>query len=344
MTRLLHEGLPLLDVRAPVEYQQGAIPGSENHPILDDAQRHRVGLTYKHSGPDAAEALGHKLVSGAVKAQRLSAWSSFVRNHPTAQVMCWRGGRRSTLAQQWLAEEGIHLERVPGGYQSLRRACLDTLEKATDGPKQWWVVAGRTGVQKTVLINRLPNSIDLEGLAHHRGSAFGAHATPQPTPANFENALACAFLQHQSNQLVLEDESRTIGRLALPVNWHQHMQQAPLVLLEADLTHRVQHIVTEYVTQALVAGESSDTLQGRYRDSLRRITRRLGGSLHRHIEMLLERAFAGQEPHEAWVEALLQGYYDPMYDYQLKRKAVRIHFRGNQQEIIDFLRQQNRAL
>lgn len=335
--QLLQQGTALLDVRAPVEFAQGAIPNSNNLPILTDRERERVGTTYKHSGKAAAEALGHKLVSGAVKAERINAWRAYLMDHPAAWVMCWRGGQRSALAQQWLAAEGCHVQRVAGGYKALRQACLATLEAAPAEGKQWWVVAGRTGVQKTVLINQLANSIDLEQLAHHRGSAFGAYADPQPNPACFENKLACAYLQHTHDTLVLEDESRTIGRLALPVSWHTHMQQAPLVLLEATPQQRVQHIVQEYVTDPLNGGESATDLQLRYADSLKRISRRLGGVLYSEINALLNAAFSGDAPHEAWIARLLEGYYDPMYDYQLRNKETRIHFRGSMREVREYL-------
>lgn len=338
--QLLQQGIALLDVRAPAEFEQGAMPNSKNLPILTDSERARVGTTYKHSGKAAAEALGHKLVSGEVKAARIADWRGFLAAQPAAWVMCWRGGQRSRIAQQWLAAEGCHVQRVDGGYKALRRACLTTLAAASTENKLWWVVAGRTGVQKTVLIDKLANSINLERLAHHRGSAFGAYVDPQPNPASFENSLAHAYLQHQHDALVLEDESRTIGRLALPANWHARMQQAPLVLLEASQEQRVQHIVREYVTDALDAGESAQDLHCRYADSLQRISRRLGGVLYAEINALLNAAFSGHASHEAWVKRLLEGYYDPMYDYQLRKKEKRIRFRGDMQAVQEYLANQ----
>ena len=90
--------------------------------------------------------------------------------------------------------------------------------------KHWLVLAGRTGVGKTKVIEMLPDAIDLEALARHRGSAFGGHDGGQPTPIAFENALAIATLKHRGSRLIVEDESRTIGRLALPQLWHARMQ------------------------------------------------------------------------------------------------------------------------
>ena len=336
---ILSRQTPLLDVRAAIEFDQGALPHSVNLPILNDQERAAVGTTYKQSGREAATTLGHELVNGATKSERITGWLSFMQDHPEARIMCWRGGQRSQIAQAWLLENGCKIERVPGGYKALRQTCLNILETAASGEKPWWVVAGRTGVQKTVLIKMLANSIDLEGLANHRGSAFGGQATPQPTPASFENYVACKYLQHDHPALVLEDESRTIGRLALPCGWHERMQQAPLVLVEADLPARVDHIVDEYVTAPLAASADALALESQYRNALSRITKRLGGALYTTIDNLIAEAFAGKRQHFDWVHALMQNYYDPMYDYQLKNKAARIVFQGSRQEVQQYLQQ-----
>ena len=327
---------PLIDVRAPAEFSEGTLPNSINLPILNDAERKQVGTAYKQLGSAAAKALGHELVSGDTKRARIKAWLNHIEQHPTAKVMCWRGGQRSQIAQRWLHEQGSSIARVNGGYKALRRACIETLESVSTDTKHWWVVAGRTGVQKTVLIRKLSTSIDLEALAHHRGSAFGAYIEPQPALASFENSLATAYLQHPHTLLVLEDESRTIGRLGLPAAWHARMQSAPLILLEADLDTRVEHIVKEYVADALL-GETAAALEARLSEALERISRRLGGLLYNKIDQLLHDAFAGRSSHQAWVHALLSRYYDPMYDYQLEKKLSRIKHRGTMEEVHEVL-------
>jgi tRNA 2-selenouridine synthase len=326
LTDLLRAGTPFMDVRAPAEVARGAVPGAVNLPLIDDDERHRIGVAYKQRGADAAVALGHELVSGVVRAAREQAWLDFVGRHPQAWLYCWRGGQRSAIVQDWLRKRGIDVPRVPGGFKALRRACLDALARAP-GARPWIVIGGRTGSGKTALIERLPNAIDLEALASHRGSAFGARETPQPTPVDFENALAVAWLRHDHARLVVEDESRTIGRLALPEAWHRHMQSAPLALLEVPLAERVDNIVREYVTEPLARGQDPARLLERYRDALRRIERRLGGERRQQVELELDRAFAGGD-HRAWVERLLTWYYDPMYDHQLAGKCDRIRWRG----------------
>jgi tRNA 2-selenouridine synthase len=332
---LLAAGTPFLDVRAPAEFAVGAVPGAVNLPLLDDEQRHRVGITYKSAGHDAAVALGHRLISGDVRRRRIEDWQAFAQAHPDAWIYCWRGGQRSQITQAWLAEAGVTLPRVPGGFKALRHACLETLLRAP-GQKSWIVLAGRTGSGKTDLLRTLPNAIDLEGLARHRGSAFGAQDEPQPTPVTFDGLLAVAFLTHRGDRLVVEDESRTIGRLALPEGWHEHMATAPLVVLEAPLEVRVANIVEEYVVGPLRRGAAAGVLHARYSDSLRRIERRLGGLRRQAVQVALDRGFA-DGAHEPWVEQLLTWYYDPMYDHQLAGKRGRIVSQGNPESVRRYL-------
>ena len=333
---LLERGVPLIDLRAPEEFAKGAFPAAVNLPLLTDAERHEVGIIHKYQGREAAIDRGHALVSGRTRAARIAAWAHFLREHQDAWLYCWRGGMRSRIAQDWLRRTGITAPRVEGGFKRLRQACLATLEEARTEAKQWLILGGRTGTGKTVLIEQLAHAIDLEGLARHRGSAFGARPGGQPTPIAFENALATAYLQHQGPTLVVEDEARTIGRLALPGPWFKRMRQAPLVLLEAPLEARIRHIRQEYVDQPLAEGTSPDALRQRLADALERICKRLGGDRHQQVGDALEAAFRTGD-HERWIELLLAWYYDPMYDYQLQAKRERIVFRGDKAAVADFL-------
>lgn len=345
MTHLdvLRGKVPLLDVRAESEFVQGHVAGSVNLPILNDSERIAVGTAYKTLGHAAATALGHRLVSGETKDQRIQAWRDFVATHPNARLTCWRGGQRSAIAQHWLGEIGTQVERMTGGYKVLRNLALTELDKAADsqtGTKQWWVLAGKTGTAKTVMIHNLSQSIDLEGLAHHRGSAFGAASSPQPSVASFENALAAAYLNHSGGNLVLEDESRTIGRVAVPEPWHLRMQSSAVVLVESDLDTRAAHIEQEYVDHALV-DQSHDELLQQYLSALSKIQRRLGGARHQEMVLLITQAFQGQRQHQDWISYLLNNYYDPMYQYQLEKKIPRMVFKGAYSEVKEFL--QSRA-
>ncbi len=157
--------VPLMDVRAPVEFAKGSFPSAENAPpLMNDEERHRVGICYKEKGQDKAIELGgHQLVSGDIKAQRIEAWKRFVARHPEGgYLFCFRGGGlRSRLTQQWIRDSGIDYPLVKGGYKALRRFLIDSLEAQIESG-QFRILSGRTGTGKTRVLMQLPNPVDLE--------------------------------------------------------------------------------------------------------------------------------------------------------------------------------------
>ncbi len=361
LNRIFLTDVPLLDVRAPVEFAQGAFPNAVNLPILNDAEREQVGISYKQHGPAAAADLGHELVSGATREQRIGQWVSFLELYPDAYLYCFRGGQRSEIAQQWILAAGRSVTRIEGGFKKMRnylRTIFDDLPAMT-------IVSGKTGVGKTELINKIEHSLDLEGYANHRGSAFGNRVTPQPNQVNFENAVAIALLKaaqsDSDRSLAVEDEGRMIGRLNLPVSLHTMMKKAPIVLLEDSLENRVHRIYQEYVVDQLLAlvrmneasehGEVSQTehLRDRYLAAMSAIRKRLGGVSYEKITQLMTHAFSlhtrgrenlPEQAHKDWIEQLLSHYYDPMYEYQIDQKRERIVESGNQVLLKDFFESQ----
>ena len=350
---LFLEERPLLDVRAPVEFTAGAFPGAVNLPLLTDEERHLIGIRYKEGGQEAAVELGRELVDGLPRRERTERWAEFVRAHPEGVLYCFRGGMRSKIAQEWIFDAtGIAYPRVKGGYKALRNFLIDQLEVSAREIEPV-VVGGRTGAGKTILVNRIGKSIDLEGLAWHRGSAFGRHATPQPTQIDFENRLSVALLRHRANQgpkVILEDESKAIGSRHLPPSLYERMAQSPLVILEASLEERIANSIEEYVTRSLQEYQEHYGEEAGFReweayaiDSLRRISRRLGGVRHREMERELTGAIermrrgAPHDVHAGWIARLLTEYYDPMYDYQLEQKRERILFSGDMQTLTEYL-------
>ena len=326
---LLTNEIPILDVRAPAEFDRGAIPSAVNLPILDDAERREVGIAFKEHGQEAAIAKGWELVDESNRSQKTESWKRFVREHPNAVVCCWRGGLRSQIAQQWLAKQGIDLPRVKGGSKALRQYCLSALESSRS--RNLVVLAGPTGSGKTRLIQDLSPSIDLERLANHRGSAFGRMSSPQPQPIAFEFALTTQLLQMESeNPLLVEDESTMIGTLKVPDPFYAAMSHAPLVLLYVPIEERVALTYDSYV-----ADSNQETLVA----SLSRIKKRLGGARFEEIHDSMLFAFCTRErlDHYCWIEMLLRHYYDPMYEYQLDKKRDRIEFEGNVAEVLSFL-------
>jgi tRNA 2-selenouridine synthase len=340
--RVLREGLPLIDLRAPVEFALGAFPGAINLPLLTDAERTAVGTRFKQCGQQAAIELGEELVAGDVRRARIDAWRAAVTANPDALIYCWRGGLRSQIVQGWLQQHGVDVARVEGGYKALRRTCLQIIEEFCASARLL-VIAGRTGSGKSELLREFEAIIDLERLANHRGSAFGAAFSAQPTPIGFENELAIEMLRKQPHRcLLIEDESRTIGRLALPEPLIAAMQTAPLVVIEAGRDERIRRIYREYVLEPLASGVATEALRVRFIDAVDRIRRRLGGLRHAEIRRTIEAAFAVDSTrsalHEAWIGALLDGYYDPMYDHQLTSKRGRVVATGDARTIRAFIR------
>ncbi|NYT43919.1 tRNA 2-selenouridine(34) synthase MnmH [Pollutimonas thiosulfatoxidans] len=347
------DDLPLMDVRAPVEFAKGAFPQALNLPLMNDGERQQVGACYKQRGQQAAIALGHELVRGAIKAQRVQAWAEFAQAHPDGYLYCFRGGLRSQIAQQWLDEAGVPYPRIVGGYKAMRGFLIQTLEVAI-AQCDFILVGGLTGSGKTELLAELDNAIDLEGHANHRGSSFGKHATPQPCQINFENSLAIDLLKKRHQGLAyfaLEEESRSIGSCFLPLPLQSAMPGYPMVWLEDDLDGRVNRILRDYVVDlcaeyVAIQGEPAGFLAyaDRLRLSLAGISRRLGGARHQRLASIMDEALATQqntgavEGHRDWIRALLTEYYDPMYAFQKEGKGERILFSGRYDEVLAYLK------
>ena len=348
--KIFIEDRDLLDVRAPIEFAKGSFPAAVNLPILNDDERHQVGLCYKEKGAADAEQLGYQLVSGSIKQTRLEAWKSYLDSHPEATLFCFRGGSRSKITQEWLRGEGIQIDRVQGGYKVMRSFLIDVYEHLP--PLK--IVSGQTGVGKTEFLHTIEDSLDLEGYANHRGSAFGHKITPQPSQIDFENSVSIQFLKMQGRQTILEDEGRLIGRVSLPPQLQAAMKSAPLLLLEDSIDNRIQRIKKEYVEDGLselqqTYTDKSDSelkllLLEKFETAIQAIKKRLGGVAFDAIQKRLRNAFemydyGDSSGHDAWIQQLLVDYYDPMYNYQLEQKQERIIQRGNQETIGQYLGQ-----
>ncbi|MBD3610019.1 MAG: tRNA 2-selenouridine(34) synthase MnmH [Gammaproteobacteria bacterium] len=343
---------PLLDVRAPVEFNQGAFPFAENFPLMNDQERTDVGICYKQHGQDEAIKLGHKLVQGEVKSERVNHWQNFFTQYPHGILYCFRGGMRSKISQQWIYEHtGIVYPRVKGGYKAMRRFLIDELEASTQQIKPI-ILSGRTGSGKTIFLKKIKQQIDLEGLFHHRGSVFGKHVTPQPTQIDIENKLSIEMLKHLyqgQNHIVLEDESGNIGSRQIPENLFEKMKRSPVVQLDVGIEERINITFQEYIIEDLAEhqayyGEEQgfEAWAEQLHAAIDRIQRRLGGVRHKELKALLTRAIqqhrsGNTEVHKDWINLLLTDYYDPMYDYQLSKKQDRLVFKGNNAEVLDYL-------
>ena len=353
-TELFLNDVPLMDVRAPVEFEKGAFPASINCPLMNDAERQAVGTCYKEQGQQAAIALGHKLVQGDVKAQRIASWQTFAEQNPNGVLYCFRGGMRSQIVRQWLRDAGLDMDYIEGGYKALRHFLIEHLQTRIN-TGNIYVLSGATGCGKTEVIHKWPHSIDLEGLANHRGSAFGHTGSAQPAQITFENAWSVNWMKraHQSSAPVLfEDESRLIGRIAVLPEFLARTKEAPIIHLKATFEERVQRIRKDYFVNAykqqLPNGEeyALDYLDNFIRLALNRIQKRLGGKRHKLLLTLLDDSLALLKSTGRWsrfdslIEVLLNDYYDPMYNYQYAKKTHQQIMEGDHSEVLQWLAMQ----
>jgi len=345
---ILASDTPLIDVRAPVEFSQSAMPAAINLPLMNDEERAAVGTCYKRQGPEAALALGHKLVQGDLRASRTQAWLEACARYPHGYLCCARGGQRSHIVQQWLKEAGVDYPLIRGGYKALRQTAIQvTIEQSQ---KPMVLIGGCTGNGKTLLVKQHAQGIDLEGLAHHRGSSFGRTLTPQLSQASFENHLAVELLKKDAARWVLEDEGRMIGSNHLPECLRDRMDEAPIVVVEDPFDIRLERLREEYFDHmwadfSAAYGEEAGWKE--YSEYLHHglfaIRRRLGLQRFAQLTERLDEALVQQqrtastEAHFAWLVPLLEEYYDPMYRYQLGKKAGKILFRGSWQEVAAWL-------
>lgn len=354
---LLLKQTPMIDVRAPIEFAKGALPTAVNLPFINDEERHLIGICYKEHGQQAAIDLGHQLVNGNNKNSRVKAWQDFIKQHPNAVLYCARGGLRSQLSQQWLAESGVECPRIEGGYKSLRNFLLRYLDDACR-TETFTLLSGMTGTGKTDIIKTLNTGIDLEGHANHKGSSFGRPLNEQPSQIDFENNLTLSLLkaseQHPSQRLIIEDESRNIGGRHLPEALNIAMAASDIVVIELPIEERIEKLWQEYVVeryedtityhQGHPQFRGEQAFKDHLTDSLMRIQRRLGSERTNEILAMIKSAIEQQHTdnfssHKNWLRAITVDYYDPMYLYQLNKRKDRVVFTGNQENVIQWLQE-----
>ena len=300
----LKAGGPLLDVRSPGEFARGHLPGAHNLPLFSDEGRAAVGTLYARRGRRAAvrhglELVGPRLAALAEQAAALAAAEANLRLH------CWRGGLRSSSTAWLLETYDLPCILLDGGYKAFRR----WLRQALDQPRPVVLLGGHTGSGKTDVLHALRSAgaqtLDLEGLARHRGSSFGGLGQPcQPTTEQFENDIAMA-LQAASPHRVLwiEAESVQVGRCRIPSELFHQMQQAPLVELQRPEQERLDHLLATYGPMP--------------RQELMEATRRIGKRLGpQRTQQAVEAIAAGNLRRACQV---ILDYYDRTYAHGLAR-------------------------
>ncbi|MCH7226334.1 tRNA 2-selenouridine(34) synthase MnmH [Haloferula sp. A504] len=299
--------LPVIDVRSPSEFNLGHIPGAVNVPLFSDEERARIGKTYKQLGRQPAVMLGLRCIGPRMDEFARELLGHASRAGDQALVHCWRGGMRSGSVAWLLESFGCQVATLKGGYKAFRNWVLDGFEQ----PRAIHVVTGLTGSGKTEVLGELAvqgeQVIDLEALAHHKGSAFGSLGQkPAPTQQQFENRLAFEWRAADPDRpLWLEDESRTIGRIRLPLEIWRQKQAGEFHRVEVPDEDRVQHLCDGY------AGHPPTLLAER----VEAIRKRLGGD---RVKEAIEAIETGDATTAC---RIVLAYYDKTYRHSLKRAA-----------------------
>ncbi|MFM2136860.1 MAG: hypothetical protein RL021_2260 [Bacteroidota bacterium] len=289
----------LIDARSPSEFSHAHIPGAVNIPLLDDEHRRIVGTTYKQKGRNEAVLAGFELVGPRFADIIREAQKVAPKKHVT--VYCWRGGMRSAITGWLLQTAGFSVTIRKGGYKAYRQTVLESFQQ----PRKVIVIGGKTGSGKTEILHQLESLgeqvVDLEGLAHHKGSAFGAIGQPpQPSNEHFENLLFERLQKMDFERPVwLENESRSIGRLKIPEGLFELMRKATVLEADVSVKMRMKRIVAEYGVFDRAELEEA-TL---------RLSKKLGGQ---HVKTAVEALRAGDL--EKWLQVLFV-YYDKTYQH-----------------------------
>jgi tRNA 2-selenouridine synthase len=302
--------LPVIDVRSEGEFAQGHIEGAINIPLLNNEERIIVGTTYKRKGQPEAIREGFRLVGPRLadiikQTEKISAGKEII-------VYCWRGGMRSSNFSQFAGMAKIKSQTVKGGYKAYRQFALEYFKK----PLQIILIGGCTGSGKSEILRELATQgeqiLDLENLAHHKGSAFGSlMQLPQPTTEQFHNNLFEEILKLDlSKRIWVEDESITIGGVYLPPDFWSQMKASPVVEMQVSKEVRIQRLVNEY-------GPAN---REEFLAAMGRIVKKLGGQ---HYNAAKEKLLQGDM---ASVIDILLTYYDKTYLASMEQKKERIKF------------------
>ena len=302
----------LIDARSPAEFAIDHIPGAINCPVLDDDERRIVGTTYKQVGAFEARRIGGAMVAANLAkhlhekfADKPASWKPM--------IYCWRGGMRSGAMVTWMRMVGWDAQQLAGGYKMWRRHVIDTIEQVSP-TTPFVVVCGATGSAKTRVLHALAaqghQTLDLEGLARHKGSLLGGlPGIPQPSQTAFETEIATVLnALDPTRPLYVEGESRRIGRLNVPMPLVDRMRASPIVEVQAPMPARLDYLLRDYA----YLGDDPERLAGQF-DYLK--------TLHSKETIASWQAMARARDLSPLFSELATKHYDPSY-----AKSQRAHF------------------
>ena len=296
----LSEGNIIVDVRTAEEFSKGSVPDALSRPLFDNLERAEIGKIYKQIGRDAAVEKGLKIIE-----PRLQDFLTSLADLKSYRlvVYCARGGMRSASVVRLLQQNGFRVVQMRGGYKRFRQYVLQQLENPMPS---FIVLHGQTGVGKTLLLKKLPDHLDLEGLAGHRSSLFGAINKTPRSQKNFEGLLVQKLRTlPYARPLFVEGESRKVGQVFIPQFLANAMKSGMLVLLRASMKTRINRIVEEYQICDEQSFQQVDSILISLRVSLGKLK----------VDQL--RLWLQKEEIEKIVYMLLADYYDPLYMHSM---------------------------
>ncbi len=297
------ENTVFLDTRSPKEYEDDHILGAVSLPILDNEERHEVGLIYKQISQEQAIEKGLEYY-----AKKIPNIIKTVKKYQdkTLMIYCARGGMRSRIIAALLESIGMKVYQLKGGYKDFRNHLLEKIENFKLKPKIY-VVHGLTCTGKTDILKQFLPFIDLEGLAQHRGSLYGAIGLQPNSQKKFENLLMARIEELNEQQyIILEGESRRVGNCIMPPFLWSAMVNGEYILVERENQLRFKAMVKEYFLNPIIAQEIKEISKG-----LRRVISK------ENKEKMLE--YIDKKEYEKAAEILLLKYYDPLYGHTLNR-------------------------
>jgi len=295
----------VIDVRSPIEYQHGHIPHAQNLPLFTDEERAAVGKLYRMRGREEAVKEGLRLIGP--KLEQMVHSAEILSPSKTVLIYCWRGGMRSASIAFLLETAGFKVFLLHKGYKSFRQHVIKSFHEAVN----LRVLGGMTGSGKTEILSEMKKmgcqTIDLEGLANHKGSAFGhIGQAEQPTTEAFENALFYEIRKLDPQKPAwIEDEGIEIGRVHLPKTFYVQKMNAPILLIEMARELRAERLVVEY--------SQINDLQ--LKESIQQIEKKLGNLA---MKQALE-ALGDKDYHS--VAMILLVYYDEAYQHMLNKRG-----------------------